>query len=347
MKKKKSPKKYLKNYLMSLVFLLIGSIAFWVQEQGHEVRTPDVNTPIELYASQVNDNLGQTFSAAIGEAKNSVLLIVYSLTDEKIIECLNRQSQKGVNVKVICDAKASPYVVSKLRNVDLTRRFGNGLMHQKILVVDREKVWLGSANMTPESLQMHPNLVAALHSSSLANKVHNKADTMKEEGVSSSTSQEDFIIGGQKIEMWFLPDNNKQALQRLKTLIEGAKKTIRVAMFAWTRPDLAKSVVEASKRGVDVQVVVDQSLGKGTGSKVVKYLKDNQINVALSTGSPLLHHKFLYIDGEMLVHGSTNWTQRAFTENDDCFIVMHNLSEKQKEQMEAVWKVIKRDSCAP
>lgn len=342
------PPKRIKSYLMSSMFVLIGSIAFWVQEQQHEIRTPDANTPIELYGNQINDNLSGTFSAAIEEANQSLLFVIYSLTDDRIIECLRNQSEKGVNVKVICDAKASPHVLKKLGDkVDLTRRFGPGLMHQKILVVDEEKVWLGSANMTSESLRMHGNLVTALHSPELANKIQQKAETIKEEGISLASLQENFIIGGQNIEMWFLPDHQQQALKRLKSLIQNAKKTIRVAMFAWTRFDLAKSVIDASKRGVKTEVVIDSRLGKGAGAKIVQYLKDNQINVALSTGVPFLHHKFLYIDKKTLVHGSANWTKQAFTQNDDCFIVMHDLTKRQAEQMECLWKVIKNESSPP
>jgi cardiolipin synthase A/B len=346
--KKKRPTKVLKRNLMSFLFALVGAIVLWIQEQNYEVRTPDTNAPIELYANQIDDDLSRTYSAALDEAKKSILFLIYSLTDDEIIECLKRQSENGVKVKVICDAKASPQVAKKIGDkVDLTRRFGPGLMHQKILVVDKEKVWLGSANMSPESLHWYPNLVTALHNGDLANKIHAKAETLKEEGVGSPSPYEKFMVGGQPIEMWFLPDNNKEALQRLKNLIRGAEKTIRVAMFAWTRHDLAKEVVEASKRGVDAEIVIDQTFGKGKSAPVVQYLKDNKINVALSQGSGLFHHKFLYIDGKTLVHGSANWTRGAFTQNDDCFIVMHDLTPQQQEQMEALWKAIKKESVPP
>lgn len=354
MKRKRSPNiplkltpKRMKHYLMSLLLAFIFSIAFWVQDQPREIRTIDSNTPIELYSNHNSDNLGATFSEAIDNAQKSVLLVVYSLTDKKIIDCLKRQSQNGLNVKVVCDAKASPYVDSKLGDkVNVTRRFGPGLMHQKILVVDEEKVWLGSANMTPESLNMHGNLVTALQSESLANKIHSKAETLKVEGRGSSFFNEDFMIGGQHIELWFLPDNQK-AVQRIKTLIREAEKTVRVAMFTWTRYDLAHAVIDAKKRGVQTEVVIDHYSAKGASAKIVKLLKDNGINVMLSTGAPLLHHKFLYIDNEVLVNGSANWTKAAFTQNDDCFIVIHDLTEQQNLQMENLWRVILRESAAP
>lgn len=334
----------LKRYLMGLILALICAVAFTVQEQHREIRPVDAGTPIELYANQVDDDLAKTYSAAINEAQKSILLLIYSLTDKKIIDCLKNQSKKGIDVKVVCDAKASPYADAKLGDkITLTRRLGPGLMHQKILVTDREKVWIGSANMSSDSLRMHGNLVTALHSEALAGQIHAKAETLKVEGKGASFPNANFTIGGQLIELWFLPDNQK-AVQRLISLIKSAKKTIRVAMFTWTRQDLAQAVIEASKKGVDTEIVIDHYSGKGASTKIVRLLKKNGIKVSLSTGAPLLHHKFLYIDEKTLVNGSANWTKAAFTQNDDCFIVMHDLTEEQNERMQALWKVILKES---
>ena len=329
---------------MSFFFAAICSITFWVQEQQLETRVSDSTVPIELYANQANDNLSRTFTTAIDSAQKSVLLLIYSLTDPKIIECLKNQSKNGITVKVVCDAKASPFADVKLGDqVDITRRFGPGLMHQKILVIDEERVWLGSANMTSESLRMHGNLVTALNSESLAKHIHRKADTLEIEGRGESFQNDLFSIGGQNIELWFLPDDQKATL-RIKNLIRSAQKTIRVAMFTFTRNDLAFALIDAAKRGVQTEVVIDNCSGKGASSKIVKLLKDHEMDISLSSGGPLLHHKFLYVDDKVLVNGSANWTKAAFTQNDDCFIVIHNLTVEQNEQMETLWDIIRKDS---
>ena len=349
MKKKKHPAqvfspKRLKKNLMGLIFVLICSLAFWVQDQHHEIKIPVDGKPVELYANQVDDNLTEIFRQAIDQAQKSILLIVYSFTDNKIINALKKQSQKGIDVKVICDAKASPYIDSKLGDkIAVVRRFGPGLMHQKILVIDKEKVWLGSANMTPDSLRMHGNLVTGIHNEKLAGCIHAKAETLKFEGRSTHFPQENFWTGGQQTELWFLPDNQK-AVPHLTSLIESARKTIRIAMFTWTRQDLAKAVIQAANKGIDVQVVIDRSSGKGASANIFSLLKKNGVPVFLSSGAPLLHHKFLYIDGKTLVNGSANWTKAAFTQNDDCFLVIHNLTEEQKKQMEALWNVVWQES---
>jgi phosphatidylserine/phosphatidylglycerophosphate/cardiolipin synthase-like enzyme len=332
----KNPKRYVLGTLLSFIL----AFSLWVQEPSQETRLPETGTPVELYANQVKDDLTATYSTAIESAQRSILLVIYSLTDPDIIACLRQKSLNGVDVRVICDAKASPNILQKLGpKVNLTRRFGPGLMHQKILVVDDTYTWLGSANMTTESLRMHGNLVAAFESPQIAQHILAKAATMREEGRDESFPHREFSIGNQSIELWFLPDD-KTAVKRLQKLISSAKKTIRIAMFTWTRKDLAQSVIDASKRGVHTEVVIDQYQGKGAGSKIVELLKTNGIQVSLSRGGPLLHHKFLYIDDDILVNGSANWTRAAFTQNDDCFMVIHHLNDRQKAQMDQLWRII-------
>ncbi len=153
----------------------------------------------------------------------------------------------------------------------------------------------------------------------------------------------DFIVGGQKLELWFFPDD-VHGVQRLVELIRTAKKTVRVAMFTWTRRDLAQAIIAAKQRGVDAEVVIDSQSGKGASAQIVNLLHKSGVPVGLSQGNALLHHKFLYIDGETLVNGSANWTKAAFTKNDDCFIILHGLTEIQKKQMDSLWEVIRAES---
>jgi len=337
-------KKHLKNYLMSGLLAIALSVVFWTQHSVQEIRSPGNETAVELYANQIHDDLTSTYTAAIGSAKESIVLVVYSLTDPQIISSLRKKSMEGVTVRVTCDAKASPYIDSKLGPKIITvRRFGPGLMHQKMLVIDGKQTWIGSANMTTESLRMHGNLIASIDDEPFAQAITNKAQTLKVEGHNKPFPHQNFLIGGQQLELWFLPDNSG-AIARLKEMIRSAKKTIRVAMFTWTRQDLAYEIIKASRKGVDAEIVIDHYSGKGASIKIVKLLKESGISVALSRGGPLLHHKFLYIDGKELVNGSANWTKAAFTANDDCFFILHDLTKEQHAHMEALWKTIKEDS---
>lgn len=337
----------LRKISLSTCIGLILYLLFWMTETAGAVRLPTAHQPAELYANQSHDDLRKTTIAGLQEAKKSILFIIYALTDDSIISCLRKKSESGVAVKVICDAEASPEIAEKLGSkVLLLRKIGKGHMHQKILVVDDAKVWIGSANMTKGSLRFYGNLITAMESQELAARIREKAETMKEYGRGPNFEHRNFTIGGQNVELWFFPDD-VNGVKRLVELIRSAKKTIRIAMYAWTRRDLAQEVIDAKRRGIKTEVVIDRSFGNGAGAIIAKLLHKEGVSIGLSQGKALLHHKFLYIDETTLVNGSANWTKAAFTKNDDCFIILHDLTEKQTKQMNALWDIIKANSEKP
>jgi cardiolipin synthase len=337
---------HFRSFFYSILIALLLSLAFWIQHSKSPVtHTIDPKGEVAvLYANQTNDDLTHSFASGIASAKKSVFLIVYTLTDPTIIKALKKKSEEGVDVRVITDAKESSYVTSKLgSSVSMTRRFSEGRMHQKILIIDEQVSWIGSANMTSESLRMHGNLVSVINSAPLSERLQAKALAMAEKGNRSYFPPEEFTIAGQLIELWFLPDDH-HAIQRIKDIIRSAQKSVRIAMFTWTRMDFAHAVIEAANRGITVEVVLDSNQGKGASARIVDLLKNSKVKVSLSRGGPLLHHKFLYIDNTMLVNGSANWTRDAFYKNDECFLVIHNLTQAQQRQMESLWNVISKES---
>lgn len=336
-------KKALCTALASFLFLVI----FWIFDKiPSEVtaRQPQAEYPAQLYANQSHDDLRHIYVTGINSAKKSVLLIIYSLSDQQIIQSLRRQAEAGIDVSVVCDSKASQGVARRLGSkVKVCRRQGAGLMHQKILVVDELNCWIGSANMTTESLQMHGNLVAGFQSQEIARWLTLKGEAMKSQEDLPLFGHRKFTVGGQCIELCFLPDD-QFAVERINQLIKTAKKTLNVAMFTWTRQDFARAIVEAQQRGVKTEVVMDYMSGKGANARVLELLKSQGVQVSLSQGNGLLHHKFLYIDGKTLVNGSANWTGAAFTKNDDCFIILHDLNEVQKQFLDSLWETIRLES---
>lgn len=343
-KKRRNKKVTLQNALVTFLMTAMVSAYYWYAEvEEKETLAPQVTTQkvseegilTSLYSNfAAGDNLQTPLSHAIHNAKQSVLLIIYSLTDPKIIAALKAKSEQGVDVRVIYDARASVGIDRKLGpKVNAIARAAGGLMHQKILVLDGKEIWIGSANFTHDSLFEQGNLVAALQSADLADLVLKKARRMSEENYEKPVMEQAFNIGDQKLELWFLPDCHERAVNRIKGLIQSAKKTIHVAMFTFTRPDFADHLIEARKRGVDVQVYLDHQSSKGASAKIAEKLKKAGVSVCTNPGKGIFHCKFLLIDNEILVNGSANWTKAAFTQNDDCFIILHKLGKEQKKQM--------------
>lgn len=334
-------KKAILSFFTGLLLLFFG----WTTKTATSAHLPEAGAPTAIYASENQDDLRNIFSTAIKSAKNSVVLVIYTLTDRSIIQALKEKAAQGIQVDVIVDAKASPKAAKQLGSqINTIRRLGKGLMHRKILVIDKEFAWIGSANMTADSLQMHSNQVLAIHSPSLVEYLLKEINSTTEYGRGAPLPHQEFNIGGQQVEFCFLPDDALYGLKRIKELIRGAKKTIRIAMFTWTRNDFAHEIIRAANRGIDVQVVIDHNSGKGASEKIVQLLKKNGVNVHLSKGPGLLHHKFMIVDKKALVTGSANWTKAAFTANEDCFLVLEPLNAKQIENLDSEWSFLFAES---
>ncbi len=207
-------------------------------------------------------------------------------------------------------------------------------MHRKLLIIDDEKIWLGSANFTRDSLKSHDNLVLAFSCPPLAQKLSQL----------QLPFQRVWMVGNQKVEYWSLPEDKPEALERILNLIHETKKTLRVAMFTWTHPALTDAVIKASLRGVKVEVVMDAGQACGVCKKWMTQLITAHVPLRFNQGSPMFHYKFALFDQKILAAGSANWTKAAFTKNEECFLILHDLTQEQSDRMDKLWKVIRAKS---
>jgi len=339
------PFSFLKFGKKSSTTALIALLAWAVYQLGEQyqakqpVTLPASNSPVHIYSNQAQDNLQQLYVQAIDSAQKSVTFVIYALKDPQVVKALQRKTEAGIPVFIVCDAKASQGITRLLPKATIVRRLGDGLMHQKILIIDEQRILLGSANMTTKSLQSYGNLVYGIDNPALAEALTAKAKSMDEEGGSTPLLHRETQVAGQNLELWILPDD-QQAVNRMIRAFQSAKKTIRVAMFTFTRMDFAQELIDAAKRGIKVDIVLDRYSSKGANAKVVQTLERAGIAVRLSTGEGLMHHKFVEIDNTMLINGSANWTNNAFKLNDDCFIVLYPLTPEQQDKMDRVWETL-------
>lgn len=330
----------MKKSAITMIIAILSYLFFQLTQPVVETTyLPDTQNPVQLYANQTHDDLTQLYVSAIQEAKSSITLIIYALTDRQVIQALNEKADQGISVYIVSDAKASPGLRQKIPKATVVRRLAQGLTHQKILIIDENHILLGSANLTTDSLKLHGNLVIGLTSPSLAQALTEKAKSMDEDGGFNPLTHREMQAGPQHLELWVLPDD-PGAVKRMRDILQSATKSIKVAMYTWTRTDFTQDLIQAAKRGVKVEVIIDRYSGKGASDKVVKMLDKAGIPVHLSTGKGLLHHKFAYIDDSILVNGSANWTYSAFKDNDDCFIVLYPLTTDQQAKMNRLWQEV-------
>ncbi len=305
----------------------------WLVFFTHTTPLPSTKTSLLLYSNQTRQDLKHLFLHAIKKAKTSLFLSVYGITDPDILNLLHKKSLESLPVHVEFDPTASLSLGRMPSTLQLFPIRSKGLMHQKILIVDATDVYLGSANLTPSSLRHHDNLVVGLYHPPLAQFLKNP------EGATSFS----FSIDTSPAELYLLPDPYHLGLERLLKTVNDAKTSIHIAMFTLTHPKIQEALIQAKKRGVDVRIAIDYFTAKGASQKAVEHLSQAQIPLFFSQGRQLLHHKWAWIDGELLVMGSANWTKSAFTKNRDFLLFLPLSDKKHKRFLNTLWKIIETE----
>lgn len=137
-------------------------------------------------------------------------------------------------------------------------------------------------------------------------------------------------LGQGQTTVYFSPD--QKPTTQLLELIKTCKRQLYAAIYMFTDQRIAKAVIDAKSRGVDVQVIVDQISFEGSYGKA-EFLKNNNIStwvffppVAKKRSfynSSLMHNKFAVID-DKVVTGSFNWTVAADRKNRENMVVITN-----------------------
>ena len=136
-------------------------------------------------------------------------------------------------------------------------------------------------------------------------------------------SDSQIIQASGTIELAFTPGD--QADRIIIEAIGAARKQVLVQTFSFTHKGIALALIDAHKRGIDVQLVSDRDQ--------IERMERSQIPALASAGVPVLvddehdsaHNKIIIIDGQsaqaVVVTGSFNFTHAAQFRNAENLLV--------------------------
>ncbi|HHA0033413.1 TPA: phospholipase D family protein [Yersinia enterocolitica] len=128
------------------------------------------------------------------------------------------------------------------------------------------------------------------------------------------------------IEVGFSPEGSAQAL--VLKVINDAHKSIQVIGYSFQATDIAKALVAARQRGVDVRVVVDKKRNQVTTSKtIMSYVANNGVKLRIDGHYHIQHDKTIIVDGKTVETGSFNFAPSAETENSENVVVIHDMPD--------------------
>ena len=159
-----------------------------------------------------------------------------------------------------------------------------------------------------------------------------------------------FVVLGVGVALWFSqrPHGNAPLLQRTQKTgevveenhlspeenleqvdlaqLDGARRSLDIAMYAFTDRYLAESILRAAHRGVRVRIYRDHSeyeseernSGRNANQSTSEMFRgERNIQVRVKRSRELMHLKAYCVDGEMLRDGSANWSPSGLKRQDN------------------------------
>lgn len=140
----------------------------------------------------------------------------------------------------------------------------------------------------------------------------------------SSIKQPHMVKAAGTIEIAFSPNGGGAGI--IAKAIGEAKKTIKVQAYSFTNADIAKALVEAKKRGVEVRIVLDKSQETEKYSSAT-FFANAGVPVRIDDDFAIAHSKVMILDDENVITGSYNFTKAAEEKNGENVLVIRGNKE--------------------
>lgn len=287
------------------------------------------NLPIEFFFTQ-KDPVHTILIEKIKSATKSIYAALYEIDYMPFAEALVEQKKKGIDIRLVSDwdyreEKAASFLLKN--GIPIVFDNQKSFMHNKFIIIDGQYVWTGSVNISHNDLLRNRNNVIFIEDRKMAIEFTKEFFEMFQDKIFGERDPKYrntlyyFRIGQTPINLFFTPENDGSHI--VYERLAKAKKSILVAAFAFTHPDLEKIVLKKIKEGIEVDILLDRGQAKNKDSIYQDPILRK--NIQLYQGRGKLHHKFIVIDEELVLTGSFNFSKNASLKNDENLLVIENI----------------------
>jgi len=146
-----------------------------------------------------------------------------------------------------------------------------------------------------------------------------------------------------------IPISDRGYLPEAHKILQNAENSIHMAMFELKYYEkfknssvniIVEDLIQASKRGVEVKIIVDEFSEKDNAYQT---LKENNIDIKMDPENTTTHAKLIIVDGKVVILGSTNLSFYGLEKNNEVNVVL--ISRQAAEYYEKYfWKLWNGDS---
>jgi len=105
--------------------------------------------------------------------------------------------------------------------------------------------------------------------------------------------------------------------------IDNAKSEILIQAYSFTSVPIAKALVNAHKRGVHVEIILDKS-NKSKKYSAGDFTAHMGVTTYIDSQHAIAHNKIIIIDKETVITGSFNFTKAAEGKNAENLLIIKN-----------------------
>lgn len=322
---------YTENTLIQSSSTATTSLPLWVMFNNAYKITTEEN---EAIGRASKNNPEKYFLGLIKSAKSYINGAFYDIDDPEATVAFIEAHKRGVKVRIITDtdnlvSKEDPsqprkaVMDLKAAGIEVIDDKRSGLMHHKFMVVDDNKVWTGSWNLTTSSMFHHNNNALLITSKELADNFNAEFERMFNKNMFGPNAHEmpfkQVKADDATISLYFSPRGGTQeaVLEELKK----AQKSIKFMTFSLTDKNAQDVILEKKKLGLKIEGVFDDCMARNSYS-LYKPFRQNGIYSLRDGNQALLHHKVIIIDDETVITGSFNYSKNAEQTNNENTLVI-------------------------
>lgn len=153
------------------------------------------------------------------------------------------------------------------------------------------------------------------------------------------------------VEVVFSPQRYDDShLVRVRALIDGAERSIDVAMYSFSDAGILDALARAVARGVSIRVIYDGANGDRSDPVGSRSAQLEDMGIEVRYVNKIMHHKLAIIDGArtspdeaadgILITGSGNWSNSAGTRYDENTLIVRGNAElnlRYQREFELLW----------
>jgi phosphatidylserine/phosphatidylglycerophosphate/cardiolipin synthase-like enzyme len=129
----------------------------------------------------------------------------------------------------------------------------------------------------------------------------------------------DLTLNNSPAQVCFSP--NGGCTETIVNQIEAAKSEILVQAYSFTSVPIAKALLNAHKRVVKVETILDKSQRRGKYTSAT-FLANSGIPTYIDSKHAIAHNKIIIIDRETVITGSFNFTKAAEEKNAENLLII-------------------------